>query len=259
MPKLAIFLVALLIIVSGFIGYVVFAPSDERSRASAPTDTASLQIVTGDGAGTVGSGTEPGTTTTTPLLGGIEPATGSIPSVGGAKFDASPSKSDYEKGEVLVVDPPPTFIEFSRQSGFSVIDKTQFSELAMTLYLLRIPTGSTVPAARALLVKRFPGIVIDANHLYRTKGRTDYSRHVARRKAGWRKTNTVCGAGVRIGMVDAAVALHQNHRPGRPWARQRLRVGLRQTTAQVRKMIVVQASSYESCYWENDVGGRLAY
>ncbi len=223
MPKSAIFMIVLLFAVVAFTGYMVLVPPEEEAPPPRSTETGSVRVGAGGAGGTGGdeASVSPEETfdgVVDPIVIGESTATESVE--GDAEEALSPPtglppEDEFEKGEVLVVDPPEGFFEFSRQSGFSIIEETTLPELSMTVYVLRIPAGSTVRAARTLLEERFPKIITDVNHLYRTKGLADYARHVARRKVGWRKVTAACGAGVRIGMVDAPLDLQHPAFKGR--------------------------------------------
>ena len=90
--------------------------------------------------------------------------------------------------------------------GFSLIERVQLTELNLEVQRLRIPAGMDVPRARTLLRGRFPGLSIDANHVFDPSAGKS-SKSVASTAIGWRKATPRCGVGVKIGMVDAGVDL----------------------------------------------------
>ena len=121
------------------------------------------------------------------------------------KFRASLPENQFEEGELLVVDPPATFESGARQLGFTVIERVSLGELAMNLFRLRIPDGSTTLQARQTLASRFPGLTIDVNQHFETQALKDYKDKTARPIAGWRAAKATCGKGITIGMIDNGV------------------------------------------------------
>lgn len=125
---------------------------------------------------------------------------------GGGGFGSfSSPENEYEKGEVIVANPPERFIDAVRQLGFSVTERVQLVELSINLYRLRIPAGMNVPEARKMLRGRFPGLVVDANHSFQAQALKDYQKQVPRALIGWRKATPGCGGGIRLGMIDSPV------------------------------------------------------
>ena len=122
---------------------------------------------------------------------------------GSWQFDPDTS---FEEGELIVINPPKNFLGTIRLMGFSLIERVRLTDLNLEVQRLRIPAGMKVPKARTLLRGRFPGLSIDANHVFDpSAGETKKS--VARKAIGWRKATAKCGAGVKLGMVDAGVDL----------------------------------------------------
>lgn len=130
-------------------------------------------------------------------------ATVTLGNTGG--FGGFSPDDDYEKGEIIVVNPPKRFSDTVRQLGFSITERVQLSELSLDLYRLRTPAGMRVPDARKLLRGRFPGLAVDANHNFQVQGVEDYLKNLPRALIGWRKATPGCGGGIRIGMIDAPV------------------------------------------------------
>jgi hypothetical protein len=83
------------------------------------------------------------------------------------KFDPDTS---YEEGELIVINPPKSFLGTIRLMGFSLIERVRMTELNLEVQRLRIPAGMNVPKARTLLRGRFPGLSIDANHVFDPSG-----------------------------------------------------------------------------------------
>ncbi len=111
----------------------------------------------------------------------------------------------YEDGELLVVNPPPRFEGPARRLGFAVIETVQLPQLSLEVFRLRTPPGLSVPEAITLLRRRFPGSIIDANHLYEPQQGAQFAASDARGLIGWAKATADCGKGVRLGMIDASV------------------------------------------------------
>jgi len=117
--------------------------------------------------------------------------------------------SAYEKGELLVVNPPRNFEEGASVLGFSVAERLNLVEMALVIYRMRIPQGMTVPQARSRLASKFPGLTTDANHHFEAQGTAQaqggFAKLNARAAIGWRPATPNCGAGIKIGMIDSAV------------------------------------------------------
>jgi subtilisin family serine protease len=116
-----------------------------------------------------------------------------------------PPDQRVEPGEILVSDPPRGFAAVAEGMGFAVVETTRLEQLGMEVVRLRIPRGSTVPDARRALNARFPGLTIDAHQIYQEQARDDYQSQTARPIAGWPPSTESCGAGVRMGQIDAPV------------------------------------------------------
>ena len=92
----------------------------------------------------------------------IEKKGGAAP-IESRKFDPETS---FEEGELIVINPPKRFLGAVRLMGFSLIERVRMTELNLEVQRLRIPAGMDVPKARTLLRGRFPGLSIDANHVF---------------------------------------------------------------------------------------------
>ncbi len=199
MSKTTVLLILFLAAIVGVAAYLLVMPLPDGTPSAGPAAVTSVRIDSGGGGGNGGNGGGGG--------GGV-PATAARDRDRGQPSPSGwPPADSYEKGEVMVIDPPAGFFDEVRRLGFAVIEKTYLGELDMTVYVLRVPPGSSVPEAHDLLAGRFPGVEIDANHLYRTKGLAENAEHVARRKIGWRAAGPTCGAGVRLGIIDAPIDL----------------------------------------------------
>ena len=140
--------------------------------------------------------------------GGGAPAATFTPQQFGA-WGAIPPEQQYEAGEVIVADPPPAFATSIGSLGFAVLETFRLNNIGTSVYRLRIPVGMSVDEARRRLAVQYPGISLDANHHYQAQqlqGRpADFPAKLPRALAGWNPGTPGCGAGVRLGMVDAAV------------------------------------------------------
>ncbi len=121
---------------------------------------------------------------------------------GGKPFNPETS---FEKGEVIVINPPDSFTSGIRSMGYQVIETVKISGLDMVVQRLRIPAGYSVPKAIRQLRGRFPGVEIDANHQFDPSAGVEFPDKVARALIRWTEAPANCGKGVRIGMIDAGV------------------------------------------------------
>jgi len=131
------------------------------------------------------------------------PSKGNSSSTGGKKV-FNPDTS-FEKGEVIVINPPKSFTSGIRSLGYRVIETVKISGLEMVVQRLRIPAGYSVPKAIRQLRGRFPGVEVDANHQFDPSSGVEFPKKVARSLIRWNKAPANCGKGVRIGMIDAGV------------------------------------------------------
>ncbi len=133
-------------------------------------------------------------------------------------------ENSYEEGEVVVVDPPKDFSNSVSGLGFGIIETVRLGDLDITVVRLRVPSGQTVRSARRVLLGRFPGLIVDANHQFDPsaerrrsttgsaadqlkKRRASTSESRARAAIGWKNVPATCGLGVRLGMIDSGVDL----------------------------------------------------
>ncbi len=111
----------------------------------------------------------------------------------------------YEKGEVIVINPPKSFASGARSMGYQVVETVKITGLKITVQRLRVPAGVSVPKAIRQLRSRFPGVEIDANHQFDPSAGVEFPKKVARALIRWTKAPASCGKGVRLGMIDAGV------------------------------------------------------
>jgi hypothetical protein len=112
----------------------------------------------------------------------------------------------FEAREILIADPPKGFEAHVGQMGFAIVEKTSLSELSTTIYRLRTPSATSVPKALKALRARFPGVSIDANHLFQTQAvSAAAAKSTARSLIGWPRAKLTCGSNIKMGMIDSAM------------------------------------------------------
>jgi hypothetical protein len=150
------------------------------------------------------------------LVGGIgayfllQPKSSTITDTRGSRAIATypkntPYEDRYEEGEILVTNPPEGFELGALELGFKVIERIQLRELSLSILRLSIPAKSNVKKARKVLTTKYPGINLDASHHFEAQALKDYKTKIPRAIIGWEKGTAKCGAGIRIGMIDAPV------------------------------------------------------
>ncbi len=123
----------------------------------------------------------------------------------GGNLAGLPFSQRFEPGEIVVADPPEGFELRARQLGFSVIGRASLRALAVEVLRLRVPRGSSVPAAVTRLRRQFPGLAVDANHLLDPSDGGRTPERYAQSLMGWGATSASCGRGVKLGVIDGAV------------------------------------------------------
>jgi hypothetical protein len=83
-----------------------------------------------------------------------------------ANFSSFDPENSYEEGEMVVVDPPKGFSNSVGSLGFAITETVSLGDLGITVVRLRVPSGQTVRSARRVLLGRYPGLVVDANHQF---------------------------------------------------------------------------------------------
>lgn len=131
----------------------------------------------------------------------------------GTTGETSPKKNkpynpdtQFERGEVLVLDPPYSFSTVIHMLDFKVLEILNFDEYGMKVVRLRIPSGMNVPTATRKLLSRFPNLLIDPNYIYKPSGEDIlYPKKLPRALFRWSGAPTSCGKGLRIGMIDGGI------------------------------------------------------
>ena len=191
MPKGTLPLIIALLVVMGFWGGWVWWDSTQTSSKS--SQKAGASVARGDKGKTVSKTQRPKAQAKKDAF---------------STFQSSLPENQFEEGELLVVDPPATFESTAQQMGFTIIERVSLGELAMNLYRLRIPAGTTTLQARQTLAGRFPGLTIDVNQHFEAQGLEDYKNKTARPIAGWQAAKATCGKGILLGMIDNGVDLN---------------------------------------------------
>ncbi|MHA1598656.1 MAG: S8 family serine peptidase [Alphaproteobacteria bacterium] len=111
----------------------------------------------------------------------------------------------FVDGELIVVNPSRNFEASVKSLGFSVIEKTSYTSLRLSVFRLRTPSKYTVAQAKALLSRKFSRLNINADHLYDITGVPDAQPSI--QLAALSAPRNACGVGVRIGMIDGAINL----------------------------------------------------
>jgi hypothetical protein len=92
------------------------------------------------------------------------PATGTPPE---PAFTQPESRGDVVPDEILVmVDAREALPSGLLASGFRVVETRRLPALDLSVTRLRLPRGLTPEAARALLLQRYPGLLVDLHNLY---------------------------------------------------------------------------------------------
>ncbi|NQU57741.1 MAG: S8 family serine peptidase [Rhodospirillales bacterium] len=114
--------------------------------------------------------------------------------------------TQFEQGEVLVLDPPDTFSSDIRMLGFKIVETLKIESLDMEVTRLRIPSSTNVPTAIRILLSRFPNLLIDPNYIYKPDGdNIPLPKKLPRALFRWTDAPVSCGKGLRIGMIDSGV------------------------------------------------------
>ncbi|NQV98871.1 MAG: S8 family serine peptidase [Rhodospirillales bacterium] len=115
--------------------------------------------------------------------------------------DPADPANQFEDGELLLSNAPPGFAGLIGGLGYRIIEQTDLGGLGLSMFVLGIPSGKSVPEAMRELSGRFPAAVIDANHIFEAQARGTHARGAM----GWRNAKASCGRGVRLGMIDSGV------------------------------------------------------
>jgi len=132
--------------------------------------------------------------------------------VGGGAETGHEGRHGFEPGEVVVLGEHPDTLAHLQKLGFRLKEKRPLAALGLSMLKLGTPPGLDARQAIALLHTRFPELTADVDSLYGTYENEaaqvfslpapDY----ARRMIHW-LDGAGCGVGLRIGMIDSALAL----------------------------------------------------
>jgi hypothetical protein len=162
-----------------------------RANAAARTDDGG-----GHGSERAGQSVSPGG-----VAAGHARSAGESPEATGAAAGAA----RYEPGEVLVANPPPNLESIVVSQGYRIADVARLHTLGLKVLRLRTPPDVSVPNAVRSLRRQFPQASTDANTLYELSRGEGFPESHARMLIGWPGVPQDCGAGVRLGMIDAAI------------------------------------------------------
>ncbi len=115
--------------------------------------------------------------------------------------DPDDPANQFEPGELLIANAPRGFVGQLGNLGYQLVEQIELGAVDLSLAVVQIPRGKSVPEAVRELTQRFPGIMIDANHLFEVQA----SGETARGAMGWPDASPDCGTGVRLGMIDSGV------------------------------------------------------
>jgi len=113
--------------------------------------------------------------------------------------------NQFVRGELLVVNPSRHFQVNVRPLGFSIIERSKYDSLGLSLYRLRTPSKYSVSQAKEYLSRKFPSLSFDANHTYDIAGTPAASADEDEMMASYTAAPPGCGKGVRVGMIDGGV------------------------------------------------------
>lgn len=121
-------------------------------------------------------------------------------------FSSFNPDTEFEQGEVVVVDPPRGFGDAVRSSGFHVIERVMMKNLGIEVIRLSTPRGMSVKEAISIISKKYPGVTVDANTRFDpSAGQTESN---ARIMGGWGDLPADCGKGLVIGMIDSGIDMN---------------------------------------------------
>ncbi|HSR70925.1 MAG TPA: S8 family serine peptidase [Kiloniellales bacterium] len=139
--------------------------------------------------------------------GGLAPAQ-RTPAPAAPGDPAAPSFAPrFVPDELIVIDPPEGFGETVTGLGFTVIERAVLGGLSTVVVHLKIPPRASVPESLRRLRGRFPGLVIDANHIIEPARGGPTPDAIAGLMLGWPHADADCGRDLRLGMIDGALDL----------------------------------------------------
>lgn len=191
MARAIITLVVIAVVATGAWVYIVFGPKKDAPPVAADQSSA-----------------------------GIEKKGGGGDAIAGVRSNFDPDK-EMQANELLVINPPSNFTDTIRRLNYTQIERFTFQGLGFAVVRLRIPSGMSLPQARAQLASEVPGVIIDYNHRYdasqdrrpgqQTGSAADQMKKgakitsLAQAAVGWRDVPPTCGKGIKIGMIDSGV------------------------------------------------------
>ena len=116
---------------------------------------------------------------------------------------------EHHDDDILVLNPPANYVENAKSLGLKLVEVTELSELGMKLYHMRIDTDHHPLHFREIHEARFPGVIVDVHHHFGMHAAKVDKKYTGRGAAKWGQAAPGCGKGLKIGMLDSAVA--KNH------------------------------------------------
>jgi len=124
-------------------------------------------------------------------------------------LDPSLGAQDYEKGEILAVDPPASILPRLQAMGYSLVERLELRDLQIHVWRIGTPDSMETIAALERFQSAFPRVLADLNSLYTlaapTLGTNGGALPYDRETVGWGAVGPTCGSGLRLGMIDSPV------------------------------------------------------
>lgn len=114
----------------------------------------------------------------------------------------------HHEGEILVLNPPPSYLEKAKTLGMSVIEVTELPGLGLRLYHMRIDTEHHPLHVREMHEALFPDVVVDVHHHFGVHAAKPDKKYTGRASIKWGRAPKNCGKGIKIGMIDSAIKIN---------------------------------------------------
>ena len=114
---------------------------------------------------------------------------------------------EFELREIVALNLDDLAIRDLERLGFGVIEGTELAALTGRIDRLRLPPGLSEARAVELAQQTAPAASFDLNTLYSPRNQPDCdSNCLAEELMSWNSSAARCGYGLRVGMIDTAVA-----------------------------------------------------
>lgn len=114
----------------------------------------------------------------------------------------------HHEGEILVLDPPPSYVEKAKTLGLNLIEVTEMPGLGLRLYHMRIDTEHHPLHVREMHEAMFPDVVVDVHHHFGVHATKPDKGYTGRAAIKWGRGTKSCGKGIKIGMIDSAITVN---------------------------------------------------